>query len=660
MGTTSATAYVADNEYAGIDLNGDGDKQDTLLRLAVNSTVMQTSTVIINHYLVLGSPLFPSPELFVRRDSITIFDRQNGRIVQLLANGVITEQPLVLNPWVPSMETAIPFGTGAVGFGRYLLTAEGKLVDSGLVGLVRGESGGLPVVQMLIPPPFQSMPSLGEWVLATTPPTPLAPSATSRRFQTATRMWIATDEQHAHRDLNADGDLADPTICEVTATGINRCLSSNLDVQPDSWHRTGADGMLFDAIDLSAPVPRIEKYHVGAETGPVSLGPGVRFDNNLTTLGTTSVLISTTEPAIPVENSLVRTRLVGELGVGAVFDERRLGSNAPEAARAIGDGRFIANFPENGADLNGDGDTTDLVAHLIDHHGMTNMRVSASMWSLGRVAAPLAGSAFAFSVEERTERRDLNGDGDVTDRVVHVWSDGSVTNLRIAHGDSTLPVDDPFASTFAPTGAPGELEVGVSESVQGPINGDGDTDDSYTFRITSRPLAGLVTPARLLDTRNGIGYTGPKPVAGQTLDIQVAGQAGVPTADVAAVAINVTMTGSTDEGFVTVWGDGIRPNTSNLNVNHPDQTIANLVIAPVGADGKIHIYASGGGHLIADVVAWFRSHGPYRPTAPIRLLDTRAGGQVGYRGPNVQHLADMLNGHAASASIEIRSPAQGD
>ncbi len=53
-------------------------------------------------------------------------------------------------------------------------------------------------------------------------------------------------------------------------------------------------------------------------------------------------------------------------------------------------------------------------------------------------------------------------------------------------------------------------------------------------------------------------------------------------------------------------GGGKRPLAANLNFL-AGQTVPNLVIAPVGADGKIALYngASGSVQLVADVAGYF-------------------------------------------------------
>ena len=59
----------------------------------------------------------------------------------------------------------------------------------------------------------------------------------------------------------------------------------------------------------------------------------------------------------------------------------------------------------------------------------------------------------------------------------------------------------------------------------------------------------------------------------------------------------------TRSGFVTAYPDGsVRPTASNLNFI-AGQTIPNLVVVPVGADGKISLYngSSGTLNLIGDI-----------------------------------------------------------
>ena len=128
-----------------------------------------------------------------------------------------------------------------------------------------------------------------------------------------------------------------------------------------------------------------------------------------------------------------------------------------------------------------------------------------------------------------------------------------------------------------------------------------------------------LSPTRILDTRGSA-----KPAAGETVDLQVTGAGGVPASGVGAVVMNVTATRASAPGFVTVWPTGQPlPTASNLNIEHVDQTVPNLVIVPVGTNGKVSIYTQSGTDLIADVAGWYPTGSTFNPLSPTRILDTR-------------------------------------
>ena len=120
-----------------------------------------------------------------------------------------------------------------------------------------------------------------------------------------------------------------------------------------------------------------------------------------------------------------------------------------------------------------------------------------------------------------------------------------------------------------------------------------------------------------------LGQLGP----GQTVNLKVTGVGGVPS-NAKAVALNVTVTEPTDGSFLTVWpaGDG-RPEASSVNMV-PGQTVPNMVLARVGADGKISIYNNTGStHVVVDVIGAFADNasGRFVAVQPGRVLDTRDG-----------------------------------
>lgn len=145
--------------------------------------------------------------------------------------------------------------------------------------------------------------------------------------------------------------------------------------------------------------------------------------------------------------------------------------------------------------------------------------------------------------------------------------------------------------------------------------GTGGTDRLFT-----------VVPDRVKDTRFSGGPVG----AGQTLDVQVAGTAKVPNGSTAAV-LNVTATGAAGFGFLTVYpSNKTAPNVSSVNFLQGEAR-PNTVIAPLGPDGKIKIFASETTDVIVDVMGWFGPAGQteYVEVSSQRLFDSRqtpAGG----------------------------------
>ena len=142
-----------------------------------------------------------------------------------------------------------------------------------------------------------------------------------------------------------------------------------------------------------------------------------------------------------------------------------------------------------------------------------------------------------------------------------------------------------------------------------------------------------ITPARLFDTRPG-EPAGAVTVAkqavngGTVLEVQLTGNAGIPTSGVGSVTLNVTVDQPTANGYITVYPCGTRPLASNLNYT-TGQTIANTVITPVDTNGKVCFYAHGTTHLLADLTGWFPTTTSLTATTPARLFDTRPGEPAG-------------------------------
>ncbi len=164
-------------------------------------------------------------------------------------------------------------------------------------------------------------------------------------------------------------------------------------------------------------------------------------------------------------------------------------------------------------------------------------------------------------------------------------------------------------------------------------NGSGGTvnliaDVSGYFTQSAASGYSPLSPARLVDTRKGVGAPKAPVAAGGKLTVQIAGaDGGQLPSGLTAVALNVTVVTPQTGGYLTLYPDGgSRPTASNLDFG-AGQVIANAVIVPVGSDGKIDVYNGSGGsaNVLVDVVGYYStsSTSALVPVTPIRLLDTR-------------------------------------
>jgi hypothetical protein len=115
-----------------------------------------------------------------------------------------------------------------------------------------------------------------------------------------------------------------------------------------------------------------------------------------------------------------------------------------------------------------------------------------------------------------------------------------------------------------------------------------------------------ITPVRALDTRTATGGHAAPLGGGEAFDLAVTGLGQVPSSGVTAVALNVTGVGPSAPTYLTVYPSGVaRPLASNLNLV-PGAVQPNMVIAKVGANGKVAIYNfAGSTNVVVDVVGYF-------------------------------------------------------
>ena len=261
---------------------------------------------------------------------------------------------------------------------------------------------------------------------------------------------------------------------------------------------------------------------------------------------------------------------------------------------------------------------------------------------------------------------------------------GSSSTLNLDFAGQTIP-----NTSFAPLGDGGQVTVFTKFTTDVIIDVFG-----YFVPAESATAGRLVplTPTRILDTRNDIGYDSDRygisvtaiypdgrrdggttwiwnrVVRGQTVTLQVAGRGGVPTSGVSAVIMNVTVDAPSAPGFVQVGPTPLIKGThSNLNPE-PGRTIANLVVVPLGNDGRVdlfsELYAPGALDLIADVVGYFTdatapssTAGLFVPLTPTRNVDTRqpapqpkiaSGGNVNIDASKIPNGASAIAGNLTS------------
>jgi hypothetical protein len=130
----------------------------------------------------------------------------------------------------------------------------------------------------------------------------------------------------------------------------------------------------------------------------------------------------------------------------------------------------VHEFGQGEGDLNGDGDRTDVVVHV---HNLETAETTIRQFVNLLPYASLSGDRLAFFVHEGNEDTDLNSDGDKDDTVLHVHEldTGQTKNLKLVG-----------ACPFRLSG--NWLVLTVPESSQGTdFNGDGDADDNVLHLV---------------------------------------------------------------------------------------------------------------------------------------------------------------------------------
>ena len=125
-----------------------------------------------------------------------------------------------------------------------------------------------------------------------------------------------------------------------------------------------------------------------------------------------------------------------------------------------------------------------------------------------------------------------------------------------------------------------------------------------------------LSPARILDSRSGTGMPKGDFNAGyarmfnnyETVALKVAGATpNIPSTNVSAVVMNMTIANATQAGFLTTFPQGtVRPQTSSVNFARW-QVVPNLVTVKLGTTGAVNIYTMTAGqtNVVGDIAGYY-------------------------------------------------------
>ena len=354
-----------------------------------------------------------------------------------------------------------------------------------------------------------------------------------------------------------------------------------------------------------------------------------RYDGNIGPLLPTGSHMGVSNVAFSPPNGTVLSD--GRLVVGFAFTAPQPAQPSCGIVAFDPDGRPDLTFGSNG--LLSLPQTVCLVSHVVDDTIRVVGDVGDPVVTVSRDGVRLGPATAPF------DARDLLLEG--TGAMYSQTGSNKITRFdRLGHPDTT------FGTNGVAT-LPGMTIDGFSLLESGDVVAWGNAAGNTTalalgrihgsFGTALQPPAVRTTkfvpmaPARILDTRSGLGAPRGIVAPGGHVDVQIAGVAGVPPSGIAAVVLNVTATEGVNAGYVSAYPSATRqPSVSSLNLEAPGQTVANLVTVKVGVDGKVTLFTSGGGHLIADITGYYTpatssTDGRLRTAAPERVLDTRSG-----------------------------------
>jgi hypothetical protein len=194
-----------------------------------------------------------------------------------------------------------------------------------------------------------------------------------------------------------------------------------------------------------------------------------------------------------------------------------------------------------------------------------------------------------------------------------VWpcggSEPSTSNLNFASGQTVAN------STIVGVGSAGTV------CFRATVATDIVVDVSAWFDASSPLVA--TAPARLVDTRDGLGFERRRLRSGEVLNVPIRGRGGVP-ADARSAVVNLTATAPTATGFLTAFPcDQAAPNTSNVNFER-NRSVPNATVVALDSKGSFCVTTSAETYVLVDLMGSLRGDDAVS-LQPQRLVDTRSG-----------------------------------
>ena len=170
----------------------------------------------------------------------------------------------------------------------------------------------------------------------------------------------------------------------------------------------------------------------------------------------------------------------------------------------------------------------------------------------------------------------------------------------------------------------------------------------------------LDEPTRFLDTRGG-GATNPlggaqMALPGWSFEVPVTSHPSIGRTDVAAVALNVTVTDPLAAGYVTLGPAGsndptakTRP-TATVSVVRAAQTLPSHAIVGVSSRG-FDVFSLAGAHVVADVTGYYLGSPSPAPFGPAANVDPSIAGCPGF---NDAPVGQIVTGSSKAAVIRVQ------